>query len=200
MQRLALALVTLGLLGCNDTTTDLAKDDDPRQASAPVLDDAHLGWKAQNCESCHEVPVVNHIETKSADCASCHGGNGACAADAATVARVHDMGDDCVSCHQEKHGFVAQTECTNCHYADRGTVACDSGPITPGSGGLSGNLMPGCYNLGDAANEAPVPVRTALQAGEAAVDFTLKDRDGNSFALSTLLESKPVALVFGAYT
>ena len=40
----------------------------------------------------------------------------------------------------------------------------------------------------------------ALKAGEPAVDFTLKDPTGEDHTLSSLLTTKPVLLVFGAFT
>ena len=43
-------------------------------------------------------------------------------------------------------------------------------------------------------------VRAALDEGEDAIEFTLKDPDGVEYKLSELLETKPVYLVFGAYT
>ena len=39
-----------------------------------------------------------------------------------------------------------------------------------------------------------------LREGEKAVDFTLKDIDGNEFILSRLLAEKPVLMVFGSFT
>ena len=43
-------------------------------------------------------------------------------------------------------------------------------------------------------------VRAALAEGENALEFTLRDPDGVEYKLSELLETRPVYLVFGAYT
>jgi hypothetical protein len=40
----------------------------------------------------------------------------------------------------------------------------------------------------------------SLNEGDAAVDFTLKDTSGQRYTLSTLLATKPVLMVFGAFT
>ena len=39
-----------------------------------------------------------------------------------------------------------------------------------------------------------------LAVGEIAVEFTLKDIQGNAFTLSELLSEKPVVMVFGSFT
>ena len=39
-----------------------------------------------------------------------------------------------------------------------------------------------------------------LTIGETAVDFTLKDVDGNTVSLRSLLSEKPVVMVFGSFT
>ena len=39
-----------------------------------------------------------------------------------------------------------------------------------------------------------------LSIGETAVDFTLKDVDGNTVSLRSLLSEKPVVMVFGSFT
>ena len=39
-----------------------------------------------------------------------------------------------------------------------------------------------------------------LTIGETAVDFTLKDVDGNTVSLRGLLSEKPVVMVFGSFT
>jgi hypothetical protein len=39
-----------------------------------------------------------------------------------------------------------------------------------------------------------------LAVGETAVDFTLKDVDGNTVSLAGLLGEKPVVMIFGSFT
>lgn len=41
---------------------------------------------------------------------------------------------------------------------------------------------------------------TGLQVGEMAVNFTLKDIDGNEHRLSRFLAEKPVVMIFGSFT
>ena len=40
----------------------------------------------------------------------------------------------------------------------------------------------------------------AVSAGQSAIDFTLRDPSGTAHSLSELLETKPVFMVFGAFT
>jgi cytochrome oxidase Cu insertion factor (SCO1/SenC/PrrC family) len=64
--------------------------------------------------------------------------------------------------------------------------------------GLNSN----CFNWPEEAftptNSATLTV--ALKEGEPAVDFTLRDPNGEGYTLSSLLATKPVLLVFGAFT
>ncbi len=39
-----------------------------------------------------------------------------------------------------------------------------------------------------------------LAVGETAIDFTLKDVDGNTVSLASLLGEKPVVMIFGSFT
>ena len=39
-----------------------------------------------------------------------------------------------------------------------------------------------------------------LAVGESAIDFTLRDVDGNTFSLAGLLSEKPVVMIFGSFT
>ncbi len=64
-------------------------------------------------------------------------------------------------------------------------------------------LESNCYNwpeeeFSPTNNSGDVTV--SLNEGDAAVDFTLKDTSGQSYTLSTLLATKPVLMVFGAFT
>lgn len=57
---------------------------------------------------------------------------------------------------------------------------------------LSNELMHGCQ-AGGRRNPGPAE-------GEPAIDFTLRDVDGNEYTLSELLQEKPVVLIFGSFT
>jgi hypothetical protein len=48
--------------------------------------------------------------------------------------------------------------------------------------------------------EFKVPPGEELKVGDLAVDFTLKDVNGNNHTLSEMLQEKPVVLIFGSYT
>ncbi len=65
------------------------------------------------------------------------------------------------------------------------------------------SLTPGCVNwpaenfsLSNRAGQ----LSTGVKTGDTAIEFTLKDIEGTSYSLSSLLETKPVLLVFGSYT
>jgi len=175
--------------------------------------DNHSGYRAQNCNLCHSLPIVGHTITDTAQCAQCHGGNGACEPNASTRA-IHTPADDCVSCHESKHDYVA--DCANCHFAEIGTVDCsepppddpppdDPPPDDPPPDGppvLSTALESGCNNwpTQDFSPSNRVSTNTGLPTGSLAVDFTLRDLGGNPHTLSDMLVDKPVLLVMGAFT
>lgn len=77
------------------------------------------------------------------------------------------------------------------------TVA-DSESETPDPGQLvlSTALKRGCWPGSGSAGLR----NTGLAEGEAAVEFTLKDIQGNPVSLSELLDEKPVVIVFGSFT
>jgi hypothetical protein len=85
-------------------------------------------------------------------------------------------------------------------------AGCDDDPATvrppQEDSGLSSNLQSGCYSWPgeEFSPENLAALDAALPAGSAAVDFSLRDLEGNTFRLSTLLKSKPVLLVLGSYT
>ena len=56
---------------------------------------------------------------------------------------------------------------------------------------LSSDLVRGCDNR-DRSVKRP-------QEGEPAIEFTLKDVDGNTYTLSGLLKEKPVVMVLGSF-
>ena len=91
-------------------------------AHHPVLDQTHEGWQQTDCTACHQLPVDGHGTAAIADCAACHGGNGAC--DPAAALRSHRRTEDCIGCHGAEHGFSEVHACTGCHYAARGLVSC----------------------------------------------------------------------------
>lgn len=64
-------------------------------------------------------------------------------------------------------------------------------------------LVSGCYNWPDqlfTPENNTGSLEISVAAEEPAIDFTLKDLTGASHTLSTLLETKPVLMVFGSYT
>jgi cytochrome oxidase Cu insertion factor (SCO1/SenC/PrrC family) len=42
--------------------------------------------------------------------------------------------------------------------------------------------------------------KVGLMVGDKAIDFTLRDANGQGHNLTALLEEKPVVLIFGSYT
>jgi hypothetical protein len=194
---------SLLLSGCGETPT--APSTQNRAPAAPstqiatgqarLLTSEHLGWKNRDCEVCHRLPVQGHATNEPPDCAECHGGNGACNPNGLNSEREHDIGDECIDCHEGKHEFELSSECVSCHFATAGLDDC---AVTNLSGALRGN----CFNWPE---EEFTPthkanVKTSLAEGAIAVDFTLKDPHGASHSLSSLLATKPVLLVFGAFT
>jgi len=61
---------------------------------------------------------------------------------------------------------------------------------------LSDALVTGCRYVEGSENFK----RIGLDEGETAVDFTLKDTEGKEITLSSLLQEKPVMMVFGSFT
>lgn len=64
------------------------------------------------------------------------------------------------------------------------------------------NLTAGCYEWPTPPLGLPdaVDYDLPLSAGEPAIDFTLSDSEGTPHTLAGLLATKPVLIVFGAYT
>jgi hypothetical protein len=101
----------------------------PDMGTPTVLVSTHTGWQNTSCSGsgCHTLPVTGHTATEPYECASCHGGNGACTPPAA-----HSQAENCMSCHgvggstQKPHspGFTSNVDCKACHYAAEGTAAC----------------------------------------------------------------------------
>jgi hypothetical protein len=84
----------------------------------------------------------------------------------------------------------------------------DGGDVTADAGGdegglvLSDALVDNCFNWpqDEFSSTNKASNRTSVAEGGLAVEFTLLDVDGNPFTLSELLATRPVFLVFGAYT
>lgn len=188
---------------------------------ASILTDNHTGWKNPRCTQCHTLPVQSHTAVKPPECAPCHGANGACDPQSAAGDIDHDTTDECLDCHREKHDFTRKADCTSCHFAESGVVTCTS--QDPPDNGTGENQPPKGDNETETEPEGPelaegltgncfgwpdeefsptnaAGLTTALQAGRQAIDFTLKDPSGTSYSLSGLLKTKPVLMVFGAFT
>jgi hypothetical protein len=107
------------------------------------------------------------------------------------------MADNCILCHQDHHGFDTASDCVSCHFASEGLDDCGTDPDP-----VPGDLISGCYGWpeNDFSPTNKAPVMTGLAPGSRAIDFTLKDPSGQAHNLYELLETKPVLLVFGAFT
>ena len=77
----------------------------------------------------------------------------------------------------------------------------DPGPITADLRSES-ELTSNCYNwpTQQFSPSKTVAARTSVDEGERAIDFTLENPEGVSYKLSDLLETRPVLIVFGAFT
>ena len=96
----------------------------PQSSSAPLLEASHPGTRNPQCAACHALPAAGHTATAPPACAACHGANGACDPNGRSGVRRHAHTDNCTGCHQPRHGFTANADCTACHFASRGTRAC----------------------------------------------------------------------------
>jgi len=188
-----------------------------------ILGPWHLGYKNQHCETCHTLPEKGHTIANPWQCAACHGGNGACNPNGNQSARSHQETDDCISCHISNHGYAVSTQCASCHFAAIGLD--DDCGIPPMDGGTDGGQDAGGQDGGDAGGDEgglvlsdalvdncfnwpqdefsstnKASVTTSIADGALAIEFTLQDVDGNPFTLSELLATRPVLMVFGAYT
>jgi hypothetical protein len=119
---LTLPLLTV-LLGGVVLPTNNCEPTDP----TPILTTSHAGWQKIHCEDCHGYPVAGHTTTETGECATCHGGNGACDPNGKeSLFQDHKPWDDCVQCHAQKHSFTLSTYCINCHFSEAGVVDCGS--------------------------------------------------------------------------
>ena len=185
------------------TPTSPTSPTPPVQSGGPAgtpttLAASHPGTRNPLCGACHVLPVAGHTATDPALCASCHGANGACDPNGRPEVRNHAVSDNCLSCHQQHHGFSANAQCVSCHFAALGRRACG----TSGGPNIPGALTSGCFGW-PATEFSPsnkATVQTFLQPGSRAVDFALRDVNGASYTLSGLLATRPVLLVHGAFT
>ena len=89
-------------------------------------------------------------------------------------------------------------------------AACGGGsatgvsPAAPASpaGSKAAALASGCFGCPgtEFSPSNSASVRTFLGPGDAAVEFTLRDIEGQAVSLSSLLASRPVLLVHGSFT
>ena len=183
--------------GCGSSDSDIGTGSPSDSDTPKLLNAEHGGWKSQHCDSCHTLPIEDHETSNIPDCNACHGANGACDPNSDSSEREHAMTDNCVLCHQNRHGFDTASDCISCHFASKGLDDCGSDPDP-----VPGDLVSNCYGWPEndftPANKAPVI--TSLAPGSRAIDFTLRDPSGQPHNLYELLETKPVLLVFGAFT
>ncbi len=109
------------------TTVDKGTTADKGTATPKILASTHTGWKKTDCATsgCHSLPIKNHTTSDKAECAKCHGGNGACNPNGPNSKKKdHTSTMTCTSCHQQKHGFTKASDCQSCHYAAKGTSDC----------------------------------------------------------------------------
>jgi hypothetical protein len=97
------------------------------QSGTPILDSTHTGWTDKWCDTsgCHAIPVTDHDSSYDfADCADCHGGNGAKHPENPGTTHDHLSTDDCMngSCHGTHHGYTLNSKCVQCHFASSGTL------------------------------------------------------------------------------
>jgi hypothetical protein len=203
---LALLCAGVGVVGyvsCNggggsggDDTED---DDDDDQA--PILGPEHMGWKNPDCAACHDLPEEDHSQTEPPDCAACHGGNGACDPNGPNSEnQAHAQDQDCGSCHPGQHVFDQNPACVACHFAAAGTDECGADADTDSD---ADTLVDNCYNWPEeefSPSNNVGGLSTGVSEGQQMIDFTLMDVDGTEYTLSTLLETRPVLLVFGSFT
>ena len=97
-----------------------------------ILWEFHPGWLINDCTQCHNLPVVNHDSniTSVADCASCHGTNGAPVV-ADTLGDTHPgwQRTDCTLCHSSivtHNAGLTAPECSSCHGGNGAPILADT--------------------------------------------------------------------------
>lgn len=101
----------------------------PDLAIPQPLTNTHEGWQTAACagNDCHSLPISEgtHLNTTAiADCAGCHGGNGAYNPNGPKSGKKdHNAGSSCTMCHQSEHSAgYSSNDCRACHYAAAGVV------------------------------------------------------------------------------
>lgn len=113
--------VSIGCGSSSEAVPDYDPGGDGDDDTPPVLSAAHTGWKSTGCGGCHTLPVEGHVQTQPAQCAPCHGGNGACDPNGTNSQRqTHQTTDNCTICHQNQHGYTSSPDCVACHFATEG--------------------------------------------------------------------------------
>ena len=89
-----------------------------------------------------------------------------------------------------------------CSESDHPIEPADDIPPLPSLLRAETELTTACYDWPVEELSLPDAVEYAMQfeAGDPAIDFTLRDVTGATHRLSGLLETRPVLLVFGAFT
>lgn len=91
-----------------------------------------------------------------------------------------------------------------------GALGCYDSSLAPDGGGLwiksvlrpSSSLEAGCYDFppADPTHIDQVTTRVRFAPGDTAVDFVRRDVDGVECRLADLLATRPVVLIFGAFS
>lgn len=95
----------------NDTGAENHPSDMSSAETAPKVKSSHDGWKNPSCmaAACHGD--IRSDATTAADCAACHGGNGALPCRAGNIS-------GCLDCHDSPHAPTVATDnehCEKCH-------------------------------------------------------------------------------------
>jgi hypothetical protein len=145
----------------------------------------------ENCTGCHQN---NHGYTVASECAACHfaseGLDDSCGIDPP-----EDGGTD--------GGTDGETDAGDQNdVPDGGQDGADLAADDGGGPTLSNALVDYCFEWPDVefSDTNHTGVTTSLSEGQLAVEFTLLDLQGNPHTLSEMLATRPVMLLFGAFT
>ena len=120
IMRILFVLSILLLWPYNSVSQDSSCED-----RSNILAPGHTGWKINDCNSnsCHPQPITGHEDNLALPrCASCHGGNGACARP--WVSWHPKNGCSTYNCHGKNHGYTNNLDCGKCHFASEGVFQC----------------------------------------------------------------------------